>query len=1049
MFSTQLFKLFIMGKMRLLFLFAVSVLWLNVGAQTKRITGTIVSADDGATLPGISVGIKGAKKGTMTDGKGNFSIEATPGETLVISSVGYGEKQVVVGTDNHLTVRLSPSTDNMAAVMVIGYGTAKKKQMVGSATVVSAKDAGATFVNNPSQLLIGKAAGVQVVNSSGVPGAGAQIIVRGTGSFTSVDPLYVIDGIQASANTFNALLPQDVESITVLKDASSTAIYGAAAANGVVIVTTKKVRSGTPRITLTSQYGVSKAWKQLDLLNAAQYVDMMKDYAATKGVSLPAKFNTPDVLVDRNDWQKEIFRSAFSSENDVTISGGNEKVLYNLSMGYQTQQAIERDYQYKRFNTRFSLDENWGRFHFGQSLTMRYTRNTGQVPNMFFGGVTTYAPYQPIYDTSVLGGYSILSNLNDLASAANPLQALNTTTRKADEYVLFPQVYGEVNLAKGLSFRSQAAATYGAGSSNSFTQAYTRSNFIPVPRSASMGLNNYFYYILENYLSYNRRFGNHNFSATVGTSYLDEGYSNNLAENATNIANDNVQNTNVGLNKAISASGEGYGQTVGRQKSYYGRLIYTFMDRYVVSASMRRDGSSNFGPKSRYGNFPGAGLAWNFTEENFVKKNLPFITDGKLRFGWGRNGNNRFPLGQTDVFTYAGVPAGSLVYSFGPAEGYVPGTTVATTSNPYLRWEETEQTDAGLDLGLLNNRVTVAVDFYNRKSSGLLVRVPLPSSTGIMGIARLGNPSVLTNAADAQNKGVELALGYRSKPGTFTYNVNANISYNKNTTLSLGSISQVPIKDGSLNQAGTITITQQGSPIGAYYGYRVDHVARDQAEIDALNAKAAAKTGNVNAKYQNGLAQGDFIFKDLNGDGMVDTKDQEILGSPIPKYIYGFNAGANYKNFDFNLVISGVAGVQLANNTKYYTESVIESHNTTTAILNRWRKPGDVAALPRAGQNDGNLNPSDWYIENGAYMRLRNLTIGYTVPANSLKNLSHNVISGLRIYVAAQNLFTITKYTGYDPEIGTDADSYIFRRGIDSGQLPQPRTFLAGVQFQF
>jgi TonB-dependent starch-binding outer membrane protein SusC len=1042
----QFLKLLFMGKLRFLLLFAASVLWLSVDAQTKRITGTVLSSDGGTALQGVSVTIKGAKKGAMTDTKGKFSINAATGETLVISSVGFEEKQLVVGNEDQLTIQLKPSAESMQTVMVIGYGTARKKQVVGSASVVSAKDAGATTVTNPSQLLIGKAAGVQVVNSSGVPGSGSQIIVRGTGSFTSVDPLYVIDGIQTGAGTFSAIAPQDIESITVLKDASSTAIYGTAAANGVVIVTTKKIRSGAPRISVTSQISTSQPWKKLDLLKARDYVELMKDYAAAKGVPVPAKLNSPDVLVDRNDWQNEIFRHALSTENDVNVSGGSDKVLYNLSLGYISQQAIVKNYEYKRLNARFSLDETFGRFHFGQNITMRYSKNTGQVLNLFFDGVTTYPTYQPIYDTSILGGYSIVSNLNDLASARNPFQALNTLNRKGDDYILYPQFFAEVNILKGLTLRSQVAATYASSSGNSFSKEYTAANFINKTRSASLSLSNSFYYTLENYLTYNKRFDKHNVSVTAGTSYIDDGYSRSLSETGTNIANDNIQNTNVALNKTVTSS-EGYGAT--RTKSYFGRLIYTFNDKYIVSASMRRDGSANFGPNSRYGNFPGLGLAWNFSDENFIRNSLSFISDGKLRLGWGRTGNNKFPMGRTDAYTWSGTPGGSLVYSFGPSEGYVSGTTVALIPNPALRWEETEQTDAGIDLGFLSNRINLTVDVYNRRSSGLIVSVPLPASTGIMGVARLGNPSIITNAADAQNKGVEIALGYRSVPkNNFSYNVNANFSYNKNTTLSLGTNNQVPIRDGGLAQSGSITYTYQGSPIGAYYGYRVDHVAKDQAEIDALNAKAAVKTGNVSTKYQSGLLPGDFIYKDLNGDGVMDSKDQEILGSPVPKYMYGFNAGASYKNFDLNVVISGLAGVNVVNGTKYYTESVIESHNTTTALLNRWRNPGDVALLPRVGQSIANLRPSDWYVENGAYMRLRNLTVGYSIPAQTLKNFSHNVISGLRVYVAAQNLLTLTDYSGYDPEV-QNGDGFIFTRGIDGGQLPQPRTFIAGVQFQF
>ncbi len=1023
-------------------------------AGDEVITGKVTD-EGGGPIPGVNIVLKGTTIGTVSDANGEYSLGvADLAGTLVFSYIGFTTIEEPIGGRTTINITLTEDVKKLESVVVIGYGTATKSQMVGSASVISARDAGATTVTNPAQLLIGKAAGVQVLNSTGVPGSNPQIIIRGTGSFTSVDPLYVIDGIQATANLFNTLSPQDIENITILKDASSTAIYGAAAANGVVIVTTKKIRGGAPRISVTSQIGTSQAWRKLDLLNASQYVDLMKDYAVTKGVALPAKLNTSEVNLDVTNWQDQIFRNALSTENDVSISGGSEKVLYNLSLGYVTQEAIVKDYEYKRVNSRFSLDENLGRFHFGQSLNVRYSKSKGQILNLFFGGVTTYPPYQPIYDSAVMGGYSIVSNLNDLASARNPMQALGVFSSKSDEYVLFPEFFGEVDILKGLSFRSQVAATYGGGSNSSFQKAYTSSNFIDRPRQASMGLSNYFTYTFENYFSYNAKFDKHNVSATVGTSYIDAGFSNGISETGTNIANDNIQNTNVALVKNIGTSNQGYGTLVGRTKSYYGRLIYSYNDKYTLSGSVRRDGSSNFGPNNRYGNFYGAGLAWNFSEENFMKNSLPFVSDGNLRVGWGRTGNNRFGLGKTDEYAYSGSPGGTLVYSFGPDEGYVPGTTLSTISNPNLRWEDTEQTDVGIDLGFLNNRLTLTVDWYDRKSSGLLVNVPLPASSGILGVARLGNPSIITNAADVENKGIELALGYRNDVREdFGYHIGANFSANKNTTLALGQRQEVPIKDGDINGLGTITYTAQGSAIGSFYGYRVDHVAIDQTEIDALNEAASSKTGEADTEYQNGLLPGDFIFKDVNGDGIVDSKDQEILGNPIPKYIYGFNAGVNYKRFDLNLVISGLAGLKLINATKYYTESITEAHNTTTALLNRWREPGDVAALPRAGQNASNLRPSDFYIEDGSYLRVRNLTLGYTFSRSALTGLTNNVVSGLRFYVAAQNLLTLTDYNGYDPEVSTqgggDGDAFIFRRGIDTGQLPQPRTFLAGVQLQF
>ena len=396
-------------------------------------------------------------------------------------------------------------------------------------------------------------------------------------------------------------------------------------------------------------------------------------------------------------------------------------------------------------------------------------------------------------------------------------------------------------------------------------------------------------------------------------------------------------------------------------------------------------------------------------------------------------------------------PSGNLVYTLGSTETFVPGITVNRIPNPNLKWEETDQTDAGIDL-FFKNRVSLTFDWYKRKNKDLLVYVPLPTSNGIGGTGYVGS-DIATNAATAENTGVEVTIGYAYRASQdFNINVNGNVAYNKNKVLSLGKQFLAPIRSGSFFTLPAFTYTSAGIPIGSFYGYRVDHVAKDQAEIDALNALAAQKTGTPNAKYQAGLVPGDFIFKDLNGDGQVNDKDQEVLGNPMPKFLYGFNAFLSYKNFDLNIVISGVTGLKLINATRFYTYYADKPHNSTTAVLDRWRKPGDVAPLPRAGQNaNSNLRPSDFFLEDGSFLRLRNITLGYTIPTSALNSITRNVVSNLRIYIAAENLFTMTKYKGYDPEISTQGASgnYIFQRGIDDVQLPQPRSFLFGIQFGF
>lgn len=1020
-------------------------------SQMRKITGKVSGMDDGLPLPGVTIKVKGTSEATSTNIDGVYSINAAQGSTLIFSFIGYDQKEMVVPASGALDVALPKSTNNLNEVVVIGYGTSRRKDLVSSVDVVAAKDAGSTTSLSPAQLLIGKAPGVQVMQASGVPGSGAQIIIRGTGSFTNVSPLYVIDGIQGDANLFNMISPQDIENITILKDAASTAIYGVAGANGVVIVTTKKGKAGAPQILFTSQAGVSNVPKQLDLLNSAQYVQLLKDVDVSNNNPIPAKLNTPYALVDRTNWQNEIFKTALSTQNDISISGGGDKVTYNMSTGYVTQQATVKDYDFKRLNSRFSLDEKLGRFHFGETLNLRYTTTQGQTAGI--GNALQYAPYQPVYDSSIPGGYSILTNIDDNSNAINPLQPLGVQTLSSSELALYPEVFGEVRIINGLTFRSQASAVYGSGVSDSYQIPYVTSNNLAYDRQAGRSYNTYSNYTIENYLSYNHSFGKNNISLTAGTSYIDAGSAKSLSVLGTGMLTDAVKD--IGVAPTITSTGNysNYYNLAGSVVSYYGRLIYSYDDKYILSASIRRDGSSNFLPASRYGNFPGLGFAWRFSQEDFIKAALPFVSDGKLRVGWGRSGNNRIPLNQTDVLAFNGSPVGNLVYSLGRNEQFVNGATAITIGNPLLDWETTNQTDAGIDLGFLNNRITFTADYYNRKSSGLLVQIPVPPSLGV-GI-NTSNIYETVNAADAQNKGFEFQLGYHSvvRDG-FSYNISVNGAYNDNKTLSLGAQSPTPIIGGT----GVVeTLTQPGSPIGAFYGYKVAGVASTQAQIDALNKMAQQKTGSPTAVYQSGLLPGDFIFKDLNGDGVVDTKDQQVLGSSIPKFMYGINLGGTYHNFDLNVVLSGVQGVQIGNSLASTLDFAATGHNASTAILNRWEQPGDNAALPRAGQDDsgsGNLRPSDYFIQNGAYLSARNVTLGYTFTKATLQSFSGKVLSSLRIYVAAENLFIITGYKGYDPELSTvngDNNAYdtIFNRGIDNGQIPQPRTFLFGIQAGF
>jgi len=1051
-------KMFYRPK-RLLIMLLVTLLS-SVSTPTRaqgrmQVTGT-VRTDQGDLLPNASVEALNEKTkysaGMMTDSNGVFRFSGLPTDgkySFSVSFLGYETQRLNnvslrPGATLTFSVRLVKTAAVLNDIVVIGYGTARKKDVVGAFDVVKVKDAGAVNATNPSQLLIGKAAGVQVVQSSGVVGADAQIIIRGTGSFTDVNPLYVVDGIQGSKTLFNTLNTQDIESITILKDASSTAIYGSAAANGVVIITTKKGKTGPPRASFTSQWGVAKAWKQLHLLNAAQYVDALKDLAATKNTVLPAKFNTPAVLHDSTDWQNAIFRNALVSENDVNISGGGEKFNYSISATYIDQQAILIDARNKRFQARVGLDETLGRFRFTQNIIVRQYVGTGNYANIL--NAMQYAPYKPILDPSVQGGYSIETNIDDFSNAINPVQEIKMKSQTTRSLAFFPQLSGEVRIIDGLKFRSQFAAEVNSSRSNSYQQQYQASNLLNQARQSTLNFTENSYYMLENYLSYEKKTGKHLLSLVAGQSYIDPGITNGSTIKGTGEPNDNITNVGVASSQSVTNTYSNYARP--SVISYYGRLNYAYDDKYILTTSYRRDGASNFGPNNRYGNFAAAGLAWRFSQEAFIKDRLPVLSDGKLSASWGQTGNNNIPNFLNTAKTYQGTPAGALVYSLGSTETFVSGTTLTTLSNPDLKWEQTTQADIGMDLAFFNNRLSIEADWYDRKSTGLLVTTLLPASIGVSPTGT--QPKKTVNAANARNRGFELTIGYSDKIGSdLSFNVNVNGSINNNKVLSLGAQFSAPIQAGAFTPVPTTTYTAAGNTIGAFYGYRLDHVARDADEINALNQQAAKKTGNPNAKYQDGLLPGDFIYKDIDGDGTVTANDQQILDNAVPKYVYGINAGIAYKHFDLNLVLSGVGGSKLLNGLKLYTDFMSTGHNAGTDILNRWRKPGDVAALPRIGQNvtgNGNLRPSDWWLEDGSYLRLRNITIGYSVPVSTLNNATRGTVRSLRIYIAAQNLMTLTRYTGYDPEVAGD---YLFARGIDQGQVPQPRTFMAGIQLGF
>lgn len=1010
----------------------------------REIRGTVTN-EQGEPLQGVTVSVKETTGGTVTNNQGNYELSlGENAQTLVFTIVGYARQEVAISGAGPVNVTMRAQVSDLDEVVVVGYGVQSRRDVIGAVGVASSEDFGDVAVSNTSQLIQGKIAGVQVINNSGAPGSGTQIVVRGTGSFTNAAPLYVIDGIQSDQGTFNSLSPYDIQDITVLKDASSVAIYGAQGANGVVIVTTRRPKTGAPQISYNGYVGISNPWKQFDMLNAADYTGIVKEWYANQGQVLPSRVGSDDALITRTDWQDEMFKTGTIHEHYLNVGGGTERITYNVSAGYTKQDGQIVDRNFQRANIRINLQEHVGqRIRLGQSLSIRHQTINGVSANVVNG--LRMPPYIPVYDPSnELGGFGIATSLLDGNDSQNPLiqpYLRDVKDRGLNNYL---QLFGEIDIIDGLKFRSQIGGVYNFSQYYNYNPTYAANQLVTQNQISE----NYGYdlsYIWENYFTYDKRFKDHSLTVTAGNSYRDGGVSRSVDLVGSNFPNDEIHQ--IGAAKTVSF-GSGSANSGARFISYFGRVNYAFKDRYIITLTGRRDATSLFSKANRVGYFPSVGLGWRLSDEAFMQ-DIEWISDLKLRGSWGKTGNSNIPgfSFQSNVWTGR---ANSVVYPLGPNETLQNGATIAIPATPSLKWEETTTIDAGIDASLFNNSVSVSLGYYDRNNKDLLVEVPLALSTGYGGVSGASS-SQLINAASAYNRGFEVSLGYQGNTTNWKYAINVNGSYNKNQVTSLGTQGAVPIMDGSFYSVPAMTRTDVGYAIGSYYGFIYDHVAIDGNDVDQYNALAQQVTGDPNAEYQSGLLPGDRIFKDINGDGVVTEVDKTYLGSPIPKWNYGLNINLSYKQFDFMASLQGVADVQLINGTKYYLEGVALPFNAKTDVLSSWKQNGDITDIARIGQNPGtsaNLRPSSWFVENAGFARIRNVTLGYTFSSDGMKYWTGNVVSSLRIYATAQNLFTFTNYSGYDPEV-TGSGDFIFGRGIDTGQIPQPRTFMFGVQLGF
>ncbi|MGS2737881.1 SusC/RagA family TonB-linked outer membrane protein [Sinomicrobium pectinilyticum] len=1000
----------------------------------ETVTGTVTDKS-GTPLPGASVVVKGTTTGTETDFDGNYSIEVPSDATLVFSYLGFTTVEEPVNGTSSVDVSLEESASQLEQVVVIGYGNQKKGAVTGAVSSISSEEVTALPAPSFTEAMQGRMPGVQVTNN-GAPGTDPIVRIRGIGSVSfPADPLYVVDGYPAgSLKDFDN---NDIASISVLKDASAAAIYGSRAANGVVLITTKKGSyTEKPDVELRSYAGFSRVTKRLNLLNREQYMQYGKMLLGNAGAPFPSRWDNMDKPIYQGagqtyaqtdtDYQDALFRDGFTTNHYLGLRGGGEKSRFFSSFGYFKQEGSIIGTGYKRYNVRINSDHDiYDRVHIGQTLTV----STGNRRNEAVSGGRSLiqhtirgVPYIPIYDPTVNGGYRA-PDAADATDPDNPVRAA-LMDRNTDRNVrIFGTASIGVDITDDLKYKFIAGVDWSYNRNSIILPIYfdgfrgREKKEVTDTRDTSTGT--YF----SNQLSYKRSFGDHNVDVIAIAERQDNKYSSlsgsgRLDNNKLDIltgATDPILNSSKGANTIYS---------------YASRLNYDFDGRYLFSASIRRDGSSRFAGGKKWQSFPGISAGWNIAEESFMANSG--ISELKLRGSWGKVGFE----GIGDYESQAGIQKNTTAL-FG--DEVFQGAYFDKLANGELEWEVTTMVNAGVDIGLFNNRMQFSAEWYNRKTDNLILAVPLPSSAGYAG-------STLANIGGMKNWGLEFQGTYYSNyDNEFKWDVSANLSLYRNNIVSMATETSTLFAGQNSDTGGfDITRTSVGDPIQQFYGWQVEGIFRSQAQIDDYNSR------NPNTPYQENAAPGDLIFKDNNDDGTITPEDRAIIGNFIPDFTYGINFNADYKNFFFNMFWNGVQGNDVYNAAKVYREGGLRLFNADVAVLDAWTLQNTDTNIPRMINADpnGNTRTSDRFIEDGSYLRLQTVKIGYRIPEEWLSRNGNRFISGLEFYLSGSNLLTITDYSGYDPEIGS-RNSNLLTQGIDYGQYPRPSTFLIGLNAKF
>ena len=991
---------------------------LHAQQQAKTVTGTVTDVS-GEPIIGANIRIKGTTTGTITDIDGNFSIEAESQSVIEVSYIGYLTQETVINNQKSIRFLLKEDTKTLDEVVVIGYGVQKKADLTGSVANINTEKLNTQSNANIGQALQGKIAGVDIVSQGGAPGSGTRIMVRGIGTLNNASPLYIVDGMYM--NSIDHINPNDIASIDVLKDASSAAIYGSRAANGVIIVTTKEGSNteGKPIIDLSVNLGISTASKFLDMLDAKGWAEVTT--IARQAIGKPALDMATDLAnKPDNDWQDIMFRPALMQNYNLAVKGGGKYSTYYTGLGYFNQDGIVKGTNYQRYNIQSKNDYKRGIFSAGTNLIISFSHDKPlhqELRGGMIGTILQSVPTLEKYDDTREGGYG--GTYGDVVNIPHPLAIIddNIMDRYNENVKIFANLYAQIELFKGLKYKLNLTPDFSFERYKNYLNKYDfglATNSITQLTERQRRRRNI---LVENLLTFDRTFGEHKISALAGYTYQDsrfrhiQAYGEGLPQGLEEIDAATTNRSNEGNSWRSVLT------------SILGRVFYSYQNKYLFTATIRRDGSSKFGKNNRYGYFPSFSLGWNVAEEKFME-NVHWLDQLKLRGGYGVLGNQ-----EIDNYQYSSTITTGINYPDGNG-GLLQGAFPKNFANPDIKWEETAMTNVGIDFMAFNNRLSLTADYYVKNTKDILLTVPIPISSG-------GANDPIRNAGKIRNNGFEFNLGWMDQPNPdISYGINLIGSFNKNKVIAMGSESG-SIKGGSTNQNITTSETKAGYPIGGYWLISTAGYFNSQEEVDAY-----AKDGK---KIQPAAEPGDIKFVDANNDGVINDDDRVFQGSPFPDFTFALNGNMRYKNFDLSIGLQGVLGNKIYNATRQTLEDVTKGSNFLASCLDYWTPENKNASHPRLTWDDPNRNTraeSDRYLENGSYLRLRSVQLGYTFPQTWFKG----AIQHARVYINAENLFTITSYSGYSPDVNADNANY---RGFDNFIYPTNRTFMLGLNVTF